>query len=64
MIPELRYLSYEERVKECILTNFETRRSRGDQTEVFSRYWMGMIILIILLIFSHLIKITQLEDTT
>ena len=35
MIPELRYLSYEERLKECGLTTLETRRLRGDQIEVF-----------------------------
>ena len=42
LIPGLRYLSYEERLKECGLTNkecglttLETRRLRGDQTEVF-----------------------------
>ena len=35
MIPELRDLSYEERLKECGLTTLQTRRLRGDQTEVF-----------------------------
>ena len=37
MIPELRDLSYEERMKECGLTTIETRRLRGDQIE-FLRY--------------------------
>ena len=35
LIPELRDLSYEERLKECGLTTLETRRLRGDQIEVF-----------------------------
>ena len=35
MIPELRDLSYEERLKECGLTTLETTRLRGDQIEVF-----------------------------
>ena len=35
MIPELRDLSYEERLKECGLTTLETRKLRGDQIEVF-----------------------------
>ena len=34
-IPGLRYLTYEERLKECGLTTPETRRLRGDQIEVF-----------------------------
>ena len=35
MIPDLRDLSYEERLKECGLKILETRRLRGDQIEVF-----------------------------
>ena len=35
LLPELRYLSYEERIKECGLTTLETRRLRGYQIEVF-----------------------------
>ena len=35
MIPELRELSYEKRLKECGLTTLETRRLRGDLIEVF-----------------------------
>ena len=35
MIPELRNLSYEERLKECGLTTLDTRRLRRDQIEVF-----------------------------
>ena len=35
MIPELRDLSYEQRLKERGLTTLETRRLKGDQIEVF-----------------------------
>ena len=35
LIPGLRNLRYEERLKECGLTTPETRRLRGDQIEVF-----------------------------
>ena len=35
LIPGLRDLRYEERLKECVLTTLETRRLRGDQIEVF-----------------------------
>ena len=34
LIPGLRDLRYEERLKECGLTTLETRRVRGDQIEV------------------------------
>ena len=35
MIPELRELSHEGRLKECGLTTLETRQLRRDQTEAF-----------------------------
>ena len=35
IIPELRDLSFEERLKGCGLTTLETRKLRGDQIEVF-----------------------------
>ena len=35
IIPKLRNISYEMRLKECGLTTLETRRLRGDQIEVF-----------------------------
>ena len=35
MIPKLRNISYERRLKECGLTTLEPRRLRGDQIEVF-----------------------------
>ena len=35
IIPELRELSYEDRLRECGLTILETRRLRGDKIEVF-----------------------------
>ena len=36
LIPGLRDLTYEERLKECGLTTLETRRLRGDQIEVLN----------------------------
>ena len=35
MIQKLRNISYEMRLRECVLTTLETRRLRGDQIEVF-----------------------------
>ena len=35
LLPGLRDLTYEERLKECGLTTLETQRLRGDQIEVF-----------------------------
>ena len=35
MIQNLRKISYEIRLKECVSTTLETRRLRGDQKEVF-----------------------------
>ena len=35
LIPGLRYLRYEERLKDCGLTTLETQRLSGDQIEVF-----------------------------
>ena len=35
MIPKLRDICYEMRLRECGLTTLETRRLRGNQIEVF-----------------------------
>ena len=35
MMPKLRNISYEMRLKECYLTTLETRRLRGYKIEVF-----------------------------
>ena len=59
MIPELRNLSYEERLKECGLTTLETRRLRGDQIEVFKI--LNGYENIDRIFFSHSRKIIELE---
>ena len=64
LIPELRDLTYEERLKECGLTTLETRRIRGDQIEVFkilngyenidyNIFFEIIIIIIIKCMYSH-----------
>ena len=59
MIPELRDLSYEERLKECGLT-LEIRRLRGEKTEVIKI--LNGYENIDRTIFSHSRKIIELED--
>ena len=60
MISELRYLSYEESLKECGLTTLEKRRLRGDQIEVSKILnWYENIDRNM---FSHLGKKVGLED--
>ena len=60
MIPELRDLSYEKRLKECGLTTLETRRLRGDQIEVF-KILNGYENIERMLCFSHSRRIAELE---
>ena len=48
LIPGLRDLRYEERLKECGLTTLETRRLRGDQIKVF-KILNGILIIIFFL---------------
>ena len=40
LIPGLRDIRYEERLKECGLTTLETRTLRWDQIEVFNIQWL------------------------
>ena len=60
IIPILRNISYDMRLKECGLTTLETRRLRGDHIEVL-KYGMGMKILTELF-FPRLSKREGLED--
>ena len=63
MIPELRDLSYEERLKECGLTTLETRRLRGDHIEMFKMLnGYENIDIYIYICFSHSRRIAELED--
>ena len=59
IIPELRNLSYEERMKERGLTTLGKRKLREDQIEVFKILGMKIFIEIC---FSHSRKIAELED--
>ena len=60
MIPELRNLSYEERLRKCGLTTLEIKRLTGDQIEVF-RILNGYEN-IDRTIFSHSRKMLEIED--
>ena len=57
----MRDLSFEERLKECVLTTLDTRRLRGDRVEVFkiSNGYKNIDINV----FPHTGKITELEVT-
>ena len=57
MIPQLRHLSYEERLKECGLTILETRRLRGAQIE-FLRNEMKILTEYV----SSVKKVIKLDD--
>ena len=60
LMPELRDLSYEERLNECGLTTLETVQLRGDQIEVFKM--LHGYDNIDRHVFSHSRKIIELED--
>ena len=60
MFPELKDLSYEERLKKCGLTTLETRRLRGYQIEVFKI--LNGSENIDINIFSHSRKLVELDD--
>ena len=63
LIPGLRDLRYEERLKECGLTTLETRRLRGDQIEVFN-ILNGYENIDSNIFFSKFGKVKYLESTT
>ena len=61
MIPELRYFSYEKRLRECGLTNLETRRLRVGKSEfakILNKYEN-----VDRTIYFSLKKLEELEDT-
>ena len=62
LIPGLRDLRYEERLKECGLTTLETRRLRGDEIEVIKI--LNGYENIDSNIFSKVKKVKYLEGTT
>ena len=63
LIPELRDLTYEERLKECGLTTLETRRLRGDQIELCKQL-NGYENIDSNIFFSKFREVKQLEGTT
>ena len=61
IIPKLRDLSYEDRLKECGLTTLKTRRLRGGQVEVF-KILNGYENIDRNMVFFHSRRIAELED--
>ena len=61
MIPELRDLSYENRLLQCGLTKLETRRLRGDQIEAI-KIVHGYEDVDRNICFSNLKKVVEPED--